>query len=104
MNPFKQFQSYFIGGALAKTNDVFEKVKAEVLFNFTVFFLLTNIPYLFIAFNYTLQFVMGISVLAALALVLIVIKRTNNVRHATYFFLLNFFIQDIGHFILDNGR
>jgi len=104
MNAFKKFQLYFIGGALAKTDDAFEKVKAEVLFNFTVFFLLTNIPYLFIAFHLTIQFIMGVSVLTALALVLIVIKRTNNIRMATYFFLLNFFIQDIGHFVLDNGR
>src|ERR1700751_3585126 len=104
MNLFKKLQYYFIGGALAKTEDVFEQVKAEVLFNFTAFFILTNIPYLFVAFQYTIQFIMCTSVLAALALVLIVIKRTGRIRYATYFFLLNFFLQIMGHFILDNGR
>jgi hypothetical protein len=104
MNPLKKIQHYFIGVALAKTNDVFEKVKAEVLFNFTVFFLFTNIPYLFVAFEHTIQFIMALSVLVALLLVLIVIRRTNRIRLATYFFLLNFFIQIIGHYILDNGR
>jgi hypothetical protein len=104
MNPLKKFQHYFIGGALAKTDDVFEKVKAEVLFNFTVFFLFTNIPYLFVAFEHTIQFMMALSVLMALLLVLIVIRRTDKIRLATYFFLLNFFIQIIGHYILDNGR
>jgi hypothetical protein len=104
MNPFKKLQYYFIGGALAKTDDVFEQVKAEVLFNFTSFFLLTNIPYLFVAANKAIHLSMGVSTLAALLLVLIVIKKTNNIKKATYFFLINFTIQICGHYIIDNGR
>lgn len=104
MNALKKFQLYFIGGALARTDDAFEKVKAEVLFNFTVFFLITHIPYLFVAFQHTIQFCMSLSVIVALIFDLIVIRRTNNIRMATYFFLLNFLIQITGHFILDSGR
>lgn len=104
MNPFKKIQNYFIGGALARTDDVFEQVKAEVLFNFTALFLLTNLPYLFVAANQTIHFAMGVSTITALALVLVVIKRTNNVKRATYFFLVNFFIQDCGHYTINNGR
>jgi len=104
MNLFKKFQLYFIGGALTKTDDVFEQVKAEVLFNFTLFFLLTNIPYLFVAGNKVIHLTLGISTLCALMLVLVAIKKTNNVKTATYFFLINFTIQDYGHYIINNGR
>ena len=104
MNPLKKFQHYFIGGALARTDDIFEQVKAEVLFNFTAFFLLTNIPYVFVSANKTIHLTMGVSILVALALVLVVIKKTNNVKWATYFFLINFTIQDCGHYIINNGR
>jgi len=75
-----------------------------VLFNFTVFFLITNIPYLFVAFEHRVQFTMALSVLIALIVVLIVMRRTSRIRLASYFFLLNFFIQITGHFMLDNGR
>lgn len=104
MNPLKKFQQYFIGGAVARTDDVFEHVKAEVLFNFTVFFLLTNLPYLFVAANQAIHFTMGVTTVSALALVLVVIKRTDNVKWATYFFLVNFLVADCGHYIINNGR
>ncbi|HWY38256.1 MAG TPA: hypothetical protein VNY73_06835 [Bacteroidia bacterium] len=104
MNPFKKLQYYFIGGALAKTEDVFEKVKAEVLFNFTAFFILTNLPYLFVAANKAIHLAMGASTIGALILALVVIKKTNNVKMTTYFFLVNFTIQDLGHYIINNGR
>src|SRR5438128_520238 len=103
MNPLKKFQHYFIGGALARTDDVFEQVKAEVLFNFTAFFLVTNIPYVFVS-NKVVHLTMGISTVTALALVLVVVRRTNNVKWATYFFLTSFAIIDCGHYIINNGR
>ncbi len=104
MNPFKKIQQYFIHGALAKTDDAFEQVKAEVLFNFTGFFLLTNLPYIFIATGHLIHFAMGLSTIAALIMVLVMLKRTNNVKWASYFFLVNFTIQDVGHYIINNGR
>jgi len=103
MNPFKKFRDFFIGGALARTDDVFEQVKAEVLFNFTWFFFLTNIPYLFVAYGKPLHLGMGISVLIALAIVLVILRESSNVKMATYFFLFNFVVQDLGHYILNNG-
>lgn len=103
MNPFKSLQNYFIGGALAKTDDVFEQVKAEVLFNFTFIFLLTNIPYLFVSYKSPILFLLGSSTLAALILALVVLKKTSNVKSATYFFLANFTLQLGGHYIINNG-
>ncbi|MFI5164611.1 MAG: hypothetical protein ACHQHP_05115, partial [Bacteroidia bacterium] len=74
MNPFKQFRNYFIGDILAKTDDVFEKVKVEVLFNFTLFFFITNIPYSVMAWSMGwIQTTVGICSLSALVCVLIVL-------------------------------
>ena len=103
MNPFKKLQNYFIGGALAKTDDVFEQVKAEVLFNFTFIFIITNIPYLAVASKSVVQLSLAISTLLALITGLIIVKVTNNIKKGTYFFLLNFTIQLGGHYFADNG-
>jgi hypothetical protein len=104
MNPFKKLQHYFIGRALARNDDVFEQVKAEVLVNFTLFFFVTNIPYIFVATDHFIHMTMGISVLVALAADLVILRFWSNVKIASYFFLGNFAIQDIGHYILNNGR
>jgi hypothetical protein len=103
MNPLRSLRNYFIGGSLAKTDDVFEQVKAEVLFNFTFIFLLTNIPYLFVAYKSAVLLTLGVSTLTSLVIVLILLKKTSNVRTATYFFLLNFLLQVGGHYVIDNG-
>jgi hypothetical protein len=100
----KKLRLYFIGGALAKNDDVFEQVKAEVLYNFTAFFIITNIPYLFVQMQNFYHGMMGLSTLFALILVLVIIKKTSSIKKASYFFLINFFIQDVGHYIINNGR
>jgi hypothetical protein len=103
MNPFRRIQDYFVGSVLARTDDVFEQVKAEVLVNFTIFFFVTNLPYLFIATDHAIHMAMGISVQVALAAVLIILRTRSNVGMATFFFLLNFLIQMGGHFVINNG-
>jgi hypothetical protein len=104
MNPFRKFRDYFIGKALASTDDVFEKAKAEVLFNFTAFFLVTNTPYVIIASKYLVSLLLAVSVILALIIVLVLLRKTSNVRLATSFFLSNFVIQLGGHYILNNGH
>lgn len=102
MNPLIKLRDYFIGGALARTDDVFKQIKAEVLFNFTVFFILTNIPYLFVSPS-PVHMSLAVSVLVALFTALIILRARADARLATYFFLLNFTIQILGHFIINNG-
>lgn len=104
MNPFKKFQLYFIGKALANSDDVFEQVKAEVMFNFTVFFLIMNTPYLFLTLDQLVHLLTALTTMGSLIVVLIVLKKTGNMKIASYFFLINFTIQDFGHFIRNNGR
>ena len=104
MNLFKSIRNYFIGGALAKTDDVFEQVKAEVLYNFTFIFLITNLPYIFVSTKTILHLVMGISIITALIIVLLVLKTTPNVKTATYFFLINFILQLGSHYLINSGN
>lgn len=103
MNPFKAFRNYFIGRALQATDDVFAQVRVEVLFNFTCFFFITNIPYLFVATQSPLHMSLGISVLVSLLVVFFILRYKSDTRVATYFFLANFAIQVYGHFLINNG-
>jgi hypothetical protein len=104
MNPFKSLRNYFIGGVLAKTDDVFEQVKAEVLFNFASIFIIANLPYLIASSHIPVLLALGLSSLAALIICLIMLKKTSNVKTATYFFLTNFTLQSFGHYIISNGE
>lgn len=43
MNPFKQMRDWFIGDYLSKTEDVFEKAKIELTYNYSLFFFSTGL-------------------------------------------------------------
>ena len=104
MNPLKRFKSYFIGDILSKTDDVFEKVKVEVLFSFTLFFLISNIPYAVTSFSLSsLHISLGMTSLIALVCVLIILRKTKNVNWAIYFYIFNHTIQNVAHFLMSNG-
>ncbi len=104
MNPLQQFKNYFIGDILSKTDDVFEKVKVEVLFSFTIFFLITNIPYAITSFSLSiLHITLGVTSLAALACVLVILKKTQNITWAIYFYIFNHTVQNVAHFLMSNG-
>lgn len=104
MNPLKQFKYYFIGDILSKTDDVFEKAKVEVLFSFTLFFLVSNIPYAITSFSLSfLHIVLGTTSVIALICVLIILRKTKNVTGAIYFYIFNHTVQNIAHFLMSNG-
>jgi len=104
MNPLKKIRHYFIGSALAQTDDVFEQVKIQVVFSFIVFFLLVNIPYNIIAFSLTpFHVVLATSSTLALAAGLIILKKAN-VKWAIYFYVFNHVAQIMTHFIMNSGR
>jgi serine phosphatase RsbU (regulator of sigma subunit) len=89
MNPFARFKNYIIGDALAATEDVFQKARIDLLFNITVFFLLLGLTYYvnLIANHYVwLTCITTIGVIS-LPTVLIILKKTGNVRLAGIFFL-----------------
>jgi hypothetical protein len=93
------------GGASDETNDVFEKARIDVLFNFTIFFFVTSVPYLILSLSMSL-FHVGMSVIQVVgyigALVMFRLKRP--VRSIAFFFLANYTIQIFAHYLLDSGR
>lgn len=104
MNPFKKLQNYFIGEITIK-GDIFESAKAEVLFNFTLFFFITNLPYAILSLSLTrFHMVLGYSTIVGLGLVFFILKKYNNLKLAAIFYLINHCFQNIAHFLINNGR
>ena len=91
MNPFQQFKLYIIGDALAKADDVFEKARIEMTYNFTVFFLSLGLLFYgnIIANNLQWQFYITTFGVLTLPFVLVVLKRTGNVKYAGYVYVGN---------------
>ncbi len=105
MNPFKKIQNYFIGGITSTTDDVFEKAKAEVLFNFTAFFFIANLPYAALSLTLTwFHIFLGYSTIVGLGLVFFILRKYKSIKIAATFYLLNHAMQNISHFLIDNGR
>ncbi len=105
MNPFKKVQNYFIGDIVSATDDVFEKAKAEVLFNFTAFFFIANLPYAALALTLTwFHVVLGYSTVIGLGIVFLILKKYKSIKIAAIFYLANHAFQNLSHFLIDNGR
>ena len=105
MNVLAKFQNLIIGKALSKTDDVFEKARIFVLFNFTVVFLLLNIPYLIQTLNKGNPIHITLAVLSTcgLSLVLAILSRSENITFAIYFYIINHTIQNVCHYFINNG-
>ena len=105
MNLLKNFRNYFIGNALSKTDDVFEKVKIEVLLNFTLLFLLLNIPYVIMALSMDIfHEIFGATQLIGFSLILVILRKTSNVKLAITFYIVNHTLQNLIHYFINNGR
>ncbi len=104
MNPFSRFKKYIIGNAVSKTDDVFEKARIDLTFNITVFFLALGILYYInlLANHYTwFVYITSIAVVS-LPLVLVVLKKTGNVKYAGYLFIAEQLIVAFFHMVLEN--
>lgn len=105
MNPIKKFQHLIIGKALSKTDDVFEKARIFVLYNFTVVFLVLNIPYLMQTLNEGngVHIALAATSTIALSLVLVILSRSENITLAVYFYIFNHVSQNFCHYLINNG-
>jgi hypothetical protein len=105
MNPFKKIKNYFIGKALACNEDPFDNVKVEVLFNFSLFFFVVNLPYTFISFSSDkIHLISAIVQNITLLAVIFILKKGAKLKLAINFFLFNFASQNILHFLINNGK
>ncbi len=104
MNPYVRFKNWIIGDALASTEDVFLQVRINVLFSFTLFFFVVNIPYLIISFSLSfVQLSLGLISLGGLLSVLATLRITKNLKAATLIYIGGHFILNTSHFITNNG-
>jgi serine phosphatase RsbU (regulator of sigma subunit) len=105
MNPFMRFKNHVIGDALASTENVFEKVRIDVLFSFTLFFFVINLPYLFISAQLSLfHTILALLSSLGLATVILILWRTKNVKKATLFYVFVHCCLNITHFIINDGK
>jgi serine phosphatase RsbU (regulator of sigma subunit) len=105
MNPFNKFRNWLIGNALARTNDLFEKGKVELLFNYSFLFLLLSVMFLLTSINAPLPFfILSIVGIVALISVLITLKVAKNVVWAFYVYIFNHTVQNFSYMLLENGK
>jgi serine phosphatase RsbU (regulator of sigma subunit) len=104
MNPFSRFKNYIIGDAIAKTDDVFEKARIDLTFNITLFFLALGMMYYvnLIANNYTWFVYITTIAVVCLPMVLVVLKKTGNVKYAGYLFIAEQTVVGFSHMVLEN--
>jgi len=104
MNPYGKYKNWVIGAALAKTDDVFEKGKIELLFNFSSLFILFSSGFFFASLHASFaQLFLSIQSVVLLSTVLIVLKTTQNSQWASYCYILTSSIQSLSYTIISNG-
>lgn len=106
MNPFARFKNYIISDALAATDDVFEKARIDLIFNVTIFFIFLGLTYYgtLVANHLTwLTYITTVGVVL-LPTVLIVLKKTKNVRYAAALFMVEQLAVGIPNQFLFNFR
>ncbi|MFL5751771.1 MAG: hypothetical protein ACJ76F_00070 [Bacteroidia bacterium] len=91
MNPFKKFKYWIAGEAIAQTDDVFEKARIELTYNFTLFFMFLGLMFYgnLIVNHYNWQIYITTFGVITLPFVLVVLKRTRNVKKAALLFMIN---------------
>jgi hypothetical protein len=105
MNLFKRLQIFFIGKALRTSQNPFETARIKVLFNFSVFLLLSNIPYTILSFStHKALFISAMVQNLVVGAVIACIARGRMIKPAIFFFILNFIGQNIFHFLVNNGQ
>jgi len=105
MNPLKSLKNWVIGDALAAADDVFEKGKIEVLYNFTCLFLLLGMGFLFSSVHAPfVQLFLAILGQVVLLIVLITLKASKNVLWASLTYLFSHTVQNFSYMILQNGN
>ncbi len=100
MNPFKRFRNYIIGDALSRTDDVFERARIELAYSYFSILLIMGLLYSgnIIANHITWQMYLMLFAIPSMVAMLVILKKTKNVKYAGYYFI---FFQVIMH--LANG-
>jgi serine phosphatase RsbU (regulator of sigma subunit) len=106
MGFFATLKNKLVGRALEKCADPFEEGRITVLLNFSLFMFITNLPYTFITFSHdpsSPNFISAIVQDVSTAAVIIILNRGYNLKLARNIFFANFFVQNVYHFLVNNG-
>jgi serine phosphatase RsbU (regulator of sigma subunit) len=102
----KRLKHYFIGDYLAKTEDVFEKAKIELLYSYCMaFFFLGTLFYFHIIYLHLWLHVWVTSIaVISLGAIPFILKYAQNVRLAAVFYVVQQILVSVGNIILEKGR
>ena len=104
MNPFKKFKNWIIGETLAKTDDVFDKAKIELTYNFTSFLFALSFLFLgnLVANHYTWEITTTIVSLVMFLGCYFFLKK-GDYKSAAMVFLVNQLLMTSIHYYWFNG-
>lgn len=99
MNPLRRLKNFFIGEALSKTDDVFERARIELLYKFTMFFIILGLVFYgnILANKLWWQFYITTFGVITLPVVLVVLKTTGNVTYAGYVYIFNQIVMSVAN-------
>jgi serine phosphatase RsbU (regulator of sigma subunit) len=102
----KRLKHYFIGDYLAKTEDVFERAKIELLYSYCMaFFFLGTLFYIHIIYLHLWLHVWVVSIaVISLGAIPFILKYAQNVRLAAVFYVVQQILVSLGNIILEKGR
>lgn len=102
----KRIRQWFIGDYLAKTEDVFERAKIELLYSYTMFFSLLGI-YIYvnlIIHHFWYHFYLISFAVVALGSLPFLLKYTQNVRLASNWYITQQLIVSVGSIVIQEAR
>ncbi len=102
----KRLKNWFIGDYLAKTDDVFERSKIELLYNYSIAFFLLGLVYYFHILYIKLWYHVAAEGIAMLSLILIpfILKYKRNVKLAAWIYIIQQIIVSSCSIIIENGK
>lgn len=102
----KRLKNYFIGEYLAKTDDVFERAKIELLYSYSLaFFILGSLFYIHIIFLH-LWLHVAVTSIAVVSLIAIpfILKYAHNLKLATWCYIVQQIMVSCGNILLEKGK
>ncbi len=103
---FKKIKNYFIGQRIRATEDVFEKAKIILVFNFTFFLSLLAIPFIIQLYinNYWFHFSINLFEVISLTIIFLLFRTNVPLKHIGILFVIMDSIMSAGSLIFQNGH
>jgi serine phosphatase RsbU (regulator of sigma subunit) len=102
----RKLKNWFIGDYLAKTEDVFERAKIELIYNFSIFFLFLGLNFYTVVILNHLHYQFYIITFGVLSLTAMpfILKYSENSQLAAWFWVTQQNVVAVGNIIVSEGR